>query len=139
MEYFPGPDSNVPLTEGDLINILNQMVPAQWRRSMISINFQPFNKSMTEVIEYMEKLEVLEATNKQSGTKKHDKESQKIRLESPKIRLRNFPRNILSLRAERGREMTLTLTLTLTLRMTGTISTVQSVMPKEGHSGFMIS
>ena len=30
------------LTEGDLINILNQMVPAQWRRSMISINFQPF-------------------------------------------------------------------------------------------------
>ena len=35
---------------------------------MISINFQPFNKSMTEVIEYMEKLEVLEATEKQSGT-----------------------------------------------------------------------
>ena len=50
------------------------MVPAQWRRNMISINFQPFNKSMTEVIEYMEKLEVLEATNKQSGTKKGDKE-----------------------------------------------------------------
>ena len=74
LEYFLGPDSNVPLTEGDLINILNQMVPAQWRRSMISTNFQPFNKSMTEVIEYMEKLEVLEATNKQSGTKKNDKD-----------------------------------------------------------------
>ena len=56
LEYFPGPDSNVPLTKGDLINILNQMVPAQWRRSMISINFQPFTKSMTEVIEYMEKV-----------------------------------------------------------------------------------
>ena len=27
LEYFPGPDSNVPLTEGDLINILNQMIP----------------------------------------------------------------------------------------------------------------
>ena len=58
--------------KGDLMNILNQMVPVQLRRSMISINFQPFNKSMTEVIEYMEKLEVLEATNKQSGTKKND-------------------------------------------------------------------
>ena len=69
LEYFPGLDSNVPVTEGDFIDILNQMIPAQWRRSMISINFQPFNKSMTEVIEYMEKLEVLEATNKQSGTK----------------------------------------------------------------------
>ena len=34
LHYFPGPDSNVPLTEGDLINILNQMGPAQWRRSM---------------------------------------------------------------------------------------------------------
>ena len=42
---------------------------------MIRINFQPFNKSFTDVIEYMEKLEVLEATNKQSSTKKHDKEN----------------------------------------------------------------
>ena len=74
LEYFPGPDSNVPLTEGDIINILTQMVPATWRRSMISINFQPFNKTMTKVIEYMEKLEVLEATNKQSTTKKQGKE-----------------------------------------------------------------
>ena len=59
------------------------------------------------------------------------RKSQKIKLESLKTRLRNFPRNILSPKAERGREMT------LTLRMTGTISTVQSVMPKEGHSGLI--
>ena len=65
-----GPNSNILLTEGDLINILNQMIPAQLCRSMASINFLPFTKSMTEVIEYMEKLEILEATNKQSGTKK---------------------------------------------------------------------
>ena len=32
----------------------------------------------------------------------------------------------------------MTLTLTLTLRMTGTTSTVQSVKPKEGHSGLTI-
>ena len=76
-------------------------VPAQWRRSMISINFQPFNKSMTEVIEYMEKLEVLETTNKQPGTKKMTRIRQKIRLESLKMRLRSFPRNILSPKAER--------------------------------------
>ena len=56
LEYFLGPNSNVPLTEGNSINILKQMVPAQWRSSMISINFQPFNKSMIKVIEYMEKL-----------------------------------------------------------------------------------
>ena len=115
LEYFLGPDSNVPLTEGDLINILNQMVPAQWRRSMININFQPFNKSMTEGIEYMEKLEVLEATNKQSSTKKGDKDKSEDK------------RNILSPRARRERDMT------LTLRMTGMTSTVLSVKPKEGH------
>ena len=67
LEYFPGPDSNDPLTKGDLINILNQMVPVQCRRSMITINFQPFTKSMMKVIEYMEKLEALEATTKYSG------------------------------------------------------------------------
>ena len=92
LEYFPGPDSNVPLTEGDLINILNQMVPAQWRRSMISINFQPFNKSMTEVIEYMEKLEVLEATNKQSSTKKGDKEKSEDKTGKSKNKTKKFPK-----------------------------------------------
>ena len=77
MEYFLGPNSNVPVTEGDLINILNQMVPAQWWKSMISINFHSFTKSITEVIEYIEKLEILEATNKQSSTKKIDKDKSK--------------------------------------------------------------
>ena len=92
MEHFPGPDSNVPLTEGDLINILTQMVPAQWQRSMISINFQPFNKSMTEVIEYMEKLEVLEATIKQSGTKKNDKEKSEDKTGKSKNKTKKFPK-----------------------------------------------
>ena len=64
---------------------------------------------MTEVIEYMKKLEVLETTNKQSSTKKMTRTSQKIRLESLKARLRNFTRNILRPKAKREREMTLTL------------------------------
>ena len=34
LEFSPGPDLNVPKTEEDLINILNQMVPVQWHRSM---------------------------------------------------------------------------------------------------------
>ena len=46
LEYFLGPDSNVHLTKGDLINILNQMVPAQWRRSMTSINFSNLSASL---------------------------------------------------------------------------------------------
>ena len=39
---------------------------------MVSINLQLFNKSMAEAIEHMEKLEVLEATNKQASTKNLD-------------------------------------------------------------------
>ena len=74
MEYFPGPESNVHLAEGDLFNILNQMVPAQWQRSITSINFQPFSKSMSEVIEYMDKLDVLEAMIKQVCSKMNDKD-----------------------------------------------------------------
>ena len=46
LEYFPEPDSSVPLSKGNLINILNQMVPVQWKRSMVSIKFQPFTKSI---------------------------------------------------------------------------------------------
>ena len=65
----------MPLAKEDLIGILNLMVPAQWQRSMISTNFYLFNKFMTEVVEYMEKLEVLEATTKQSSIKKHDKDN----------------------------------------------------------------
>ena len=59
---------------------------------MISINFQPFNKSMTEVIEYMEKLEVLEATNKQPGTKKNDKDKSEDKTGKSKHKTENFPK-----------------------------------------------
>ena len=50
------------------------MVPAQWPRRMISAKPQPFDKSMTEVIECTEELDILEATTKQPSTKKHDKD-----------------------------------------------------------------
>ena len=41
---------------------------------MISNDFQFFNKTMAEIIEFMKKLEVLETTNKQSWNKKGDME-----------------------------------------------------------------
>ena len=48
LDYFLRHNSNVPLTKENLIDILNQMVPAQWRRSMISINFQPCRGSNSD-------------------------------------------------------------------------------------------
>ena len=33
LRLFPGPDSNIPLGEGDLIDILVRMVPTAWRES----------------------------------------------------------------------------------------------------------
>ena len=46
LEYFLAPESNALLVKGDLIYILNQMVPDQWHRSMIGINFQLFNENI---------------------------------------------------------------------------------------------
>ena len=65
LECFLGQDSDAPLTKGDLINIPNKMIPALGHGNLINMNFQPFNKTIIEVIEYMEKLVVLGAT----GTK----------------------------------------------------------------------
>ena len=84
LKHFPGPDLNTPLADGDLISILVAMVPSQWRRKMISINFEPLNKTMLEVIEYMEQLEVLESTEKKKDTKKTDKEKSENKTDKSK-------------------------------------------------------
>ena len=86
---------------------------------MININFKLLTKSMTSVIEYMEKLKILEVTNKQSSTKKNDKDKLVDKTEKSKNK------------AKKERQMT------WTLRMTVIISTVQSVMPKVGHYGLI--
>ena len=70
---------------------------------MISINFQLFNKSMTKVIEYMEKLEVIEATNKQSDTKKNDKDKSEDKIGKSKNKTKKFQKNILSSKSKRQR------------------------------------
>ena len=68
LEYFLGPDLHTPLVNGDFISILVAMVPSQWQRKMISINFEPLNKTMLEVIEYMEL-----STENKKNIKKTDK------------------------------------------------------------------
>ena len=121
LESFLGPDSNVPLTKEDLINILNCMVPAQWRRSMSRINFQPFTKSMTKIIEIIENLELMQKLPPSNqGTRRVTMISQKIGLKSQNPRLRSFLGNILRTKGKRGRGMA------LTPRMTTAVSTVQS-------------
>ena len=80
LKHFPGPE-NKPLSEGDLIEILVNMAPAQWRKSMVQINFEPMQKTLTEVVEYLERLEVLDATEKKNDSQKkgNDKSENKTK------------------------------------------------------------
>ena len=64
LRLFPGPDSNVPLGEGDLIDILVRMVPTTWHESMMTTNFEPMHHNLLEVVEYFEQLEVIESAKK---------------------------------------------------------------------------
>ena len=55
LKPFPGPE-NKPLSEGDLIESLVNMATAQWCKSMVKINFEHMQKTLTEVVEYLEHL-----------------------------------------------------------------------------------
>ena len=55
---------NKPLFKRDLVEILVNMVPSQWYKSIVQINFEPMQKTLTEREEYLECLEVLDATVK---------------------------------------------------------------------------
>ena len=71
---FPGPDSNTPLGEGDLIDILVRMVPTAWRESMMTANFEPMHHTLLEVVEYFEQLEVIESAKKAREPQKAKKD-----------------------------------------------------------------
>ena len=60
------------------------MAPAQWRKSMVQINFEPMHKTLTEVVEYLERLEVLDATEKKKEPQKkgNDKSENKAKSKS---------------------------------------------------------
>ena len=60
------------------------MALSQWHRKMISINFELLNKTMLEVIEYMEQVEVLESSEKIKHTKKTDKEKSENKTDKSK-------------------------------------------------------
>ena len=74
LRLFPGPDSNVPLGEGDLIDILVRMVPTAWRESMMTANFEPMHHTLLEVVEYFEQLEVIESAKKAREPQKAKKD-----------------------------------------------------------------
>ena len=52
-----------------------------------------FNKTMTEVIEHMEKLEEMETTTAHPANKKNDKESLEDKNETSKSKAENFHKN----------------------------------------------
>ena len=74
LRLFPGPDSNVPLGEGDLIDILVRMLPTTWRESMMTANFEPMHHTLLEVVEYFEQLEVIESAKKAREPQKAKKD-----------------------------------------------------------------
>ena len=82
LKYFLWTDLNTYLADGDLFSILVVIVPSQWQRKMISINFEPLNKNMLEVIAYMEQLEVLESLERKKVNKKRDKENSENKTEN---------------------------------------------------------
>ena len=76
LRLFPGPDSNVPLGEGDLIDILVHMVHMAWHESMITVNFEPMHYTLMEIVEYFNQLEVI-------GSAKKPREPQKVTRGTP--------------------------------------------------------
>ena len=124
LKHFPGPD-NKPLSEGDLIEILVNMAPAQWRKSMVQINFEPMQKTLTEVVEYLERLEVLDATEKKKEPQKKAMISQKIML-SQKQKVISLPgkgRNLI----KRGKDLQIQKPLVTVTMTPGQRSFVKSV------------
>lgn len=57
---------NEPLSKGDLIPTLANMTQTQWHKSILEIHFKHMQKTLTEVVEYFEYLEVLNVNEKQS-------------------------------------------------------------------------
>ena len=65
----------IPLSEGDLIEIIVNMVPVQWCKSMIQINFEHIPKTLTVVVEYLEYLDVLDAQKKGNSNPENETKS----------------------------------------------------------------
>ena len=74
LRLFPGPDSNVPLGQGDLIDILVHMVTMAWHESMMRVNFEPRSHTLLEVVEYFEQLEVIGSAKKPRAPQKVKKD-----------------------------------------------------------------
>ena len=65
IQYFPGP-GNKHLSQDNFIEIMVNMNPSHWYKSLDTINVEHMQKTLTQVVEYLECLEVLDATYKKS-------------------------------------------------------------------------
>ena len=84
MNFFSGPE-NEHLSEGDIIEILVDVTPDHLCKTiMITIDFDPMQKAHTEVVEYLECLEVLDTTDIKSKNQKYsnNKSENKTKLRS---------------------------------------------------------
>ena len=70
----------MPLSEGDLIEIIVNMAPVQWRKSMVYVNFEHIQKTRITVIEYLGPLKRWMLLKRKSTLRKRTRISQKIRL-----------------------------------------------------------
>ena len=59
LKLFTGPDSNVPLSNGNVIDILVHMVPIACCKSTMTATFKPMFYILLEVMKYLEQLEVI--------------------------------------------------------------------------------
>eukprot|EP00957_Ditylum_brightwellii_P170473 12976190-Ditylum_brightwellii.AAC.1 len=59
---FPQP-LNSKLPEDELVEIVLQLIPAGWKRTMMCANFKPLKNSMEELVEYLKGVKHLETKN----------------------------------------------------------------------------
>eukprot|EP00957_Ditylum_brightwellii_P137438 10478377-Ditylum_brightwellii.AAC.1 len=62
LPYFSQP-SNSKLPEDNLVEIVLQLIPVGWKRTMTCANFKPLEHSMEELVEYLEGVKCSEIKN----------------------------------------------------------------------------
>ena len=67
------PGNGIPLTEDEILDILLASTPKAWEKEMDRQRFDPLEKTMTDVIEFMEGVEMSEDFNNNPIPKKKDK------------------------------------------------------------------
>ena len=67
LAYFPAGDRSSMLPDDELIEIIDRAKPIEWHLAMLTANIDPSSMSLQEVVEYFERLEIMEKIRKQAG------------------------------------------------------------------------